>query len=294
MSTSWRGRGVAFARHLGRDVGQGRAHQLGRVFAVEDRKPRTVAEEFGVSAQDPVACGVKGAAGHPHRSVFHQLFDPAQHLPRGLVGEGEEENSARRDAVLDQPAGSIDQGPGLAGAGAGEGEHRPAGVHDDRQLLLVEFLLVAHAISTCGVRTAQIAAHGREAGPKTERSSARDTPFAVEQQCGFEVGVAVEERFDRRCERSGHPERQRSRGACGDREIEGPAEPGKRRVRGAPGDRSDLVRYRRRRRRRSAVPCWTKAALRRRSLSQWTWSTSRVILRVTRSMRSRSAWPRRL
>ena len=54
----------------------------------------------------------------------HQLADPLLHFARGLVGEGDAEDVAGRDAALDQVRDAKGDDPGLAGAGAGQNQHR--------------------------------------------------------------------------------------------------------------------------------------------------------------------------
>ena len=77
--------------------------------------------------------------GMPFDAVAQDSPDPLAHLARRLVGEGDGENlarpgAARRDQVR-EPRG---QRRGLAGAGAGEHEHRPLGGEHRLALRLVE------------------------------------------------------------------------------------------------------------------------------------------------------------
>ena len=162
--------------HLGRDVGQGVTHEIAGVLAVENAESRGVADLFGVAPQDPVAGRVEGAAVDPRGVALEQLPDPIEHLAGRLVGEGQQQDLPGRDAVLDEPAGAVDQGPGLAGAGAGEHQHGSAGVHDRRVLLLVEIVRRSRpGVGRCSsVRSAgrMSIAHGRATWPRVERSKA--------------------------------------------------------------------------------------------------------------------------
>ncbi len=83
---------------------------------------------------------VEGPAVDPRGVALEQLTDPIEHLAGRLVGEGQQQDLPGRDPVFDEPAGAVDQGPGLAGAGAGEHEHGPARVHDRRVLLFIEIV----------------------------------------------------------------------------------------------------------------------------------------------------------
>ncbi len=159
--------------NLRRDVGERVAHEIAGVLTVENAEPRGVADLLGVAPQDPVAGGVECPAVHPRGVAFEEAPDPVQHLARGLVGEGEEQDLTRWYPVFDEAAGAVDQGPGLAGAGAGEHEHGSAGVHDRRVLLFIEIVGVVHP-TTVGevrpVRRADAITHGRATWPRVERS----------------------------------------------------------------------------------------------------------------------------
>jgi len=77
-------------------------------------------------AQHLGADAVEGAEpGHALEALADDGSDPFLHLAGGLVGEGHRENLARpglaREDDMGQPPG---EGGGLAGAGAGEDQHR--------------------------------------------------------------------------------------------------------------------------------------------------------------------------
>ena len=79
--------------------------------------------------------------GHPHRPhrAADQVADPLAHLRRRLVGEGDREDLAGAGLPGRQQVGDpVGEDAGLAGAGAGEDEQRPAGVLDRLALRRVE------------------------------------------------------------------------------------------------------------------------------------------------------------
>ncbi len=148
-------------------------HEIAGVLTVENAEPRGVADLFGVTPQDPVAGGVECPSMHPRGVAFEEATDSVQHLACSLVGEGEQQDLTGRDPILDEPAGAVDQGPGLTGAGAGEYQHGSAGVHDRRILLFIEIAGVVHP-TTAGeirpVRRADAITHGRATWPRVQRS----------------------------------------------------------------------------------------------------------------------------
>lgn len=120
-------------------VAADQGHQPARVGGVVDRERRGEAERLGLAAQDAHAGAVEG--GHPHGVGARpdQLLDALLHLARGLVGEGDGEDRARVDvAGAEQVGDAVGEHAGLAGAGAGDDEQRPAVVLDGGALLLVE------------------------------------------------------------------------------------------------------------------------------------------------------------
>ena len=88
--------------------------QILLVFAVHDRESARIAERAAVPAQHAVADGMKRPAPEPARVDREEIRDAIEHLARGFVGEGEEQDVARIDAVLEQVGDAISQGARLA------------------------------------------------------------------------------------------------------------------------------------------------------------------------------------
>ena len=102
-------------------------------------KRGTVAQPFGLPAQDARAGGVEGRDPHRGRHRADQVDHPALHLGRGLVGEGDGEDLVGTGlAALDQVRDAVGQHPRLARAGARQDEQRAAFVVDGRRLPLVQ------------------------------------------------------------------------------------------------------------------------------------------------------------
>ncbi len=77
-----------------------------------------------MAAQHPVADGMERPAPESARVRRQEIRDAIEHLARGLVREGEKEDVARIDAVLEQVGDSIREGARLAGTGSGDHEQR--------------------------------------------------------------------------------------------------------------------------------------------------------------------------
>ena len=99
---------------------------------------------------DPRAAGARA----------EDLLDPLAHLARGLVGEGDRDDAARRDAGLaDEPGDAVGDDAGLSGAGPGEHEQRAARVDDRLPLRGVR----ANRANCSGGFTPRIVAGGSDA-----------------------------------------------------------------------------------------------------------------------------------
>ena len=113
----------------------GQPHGVGLVV---DRELAGVAEAVGVGAQHPHARRVERA--HPHRAGDRsdERGDALAHLVGGLVGERDGEDPRGVHALVDEVGDAVGQDPGLARAGAGDDEQRPATVDDGVELVGVE------------------------------------------------------------------------------------------------------------------------------------------------------------
>ena len=60
-----------------------------------------------MSAQHSIADGMKGSAPKSTRIERQQIGNPIEHLPRSFIREGEQENIARIDPVLEQVGYSV-------------------------------------------------------------------------------------------------------------------------------------------------------------------------------------------
>ena len=75
-----------------------------------------------MGAEDAVAYGVKGAAPEAKSAIGEEGFHPLQHLPGGFVGESEEEDLGRGDAMLQQVGHAVGERARLAAARARDDE----------------------------------------------------------------------------------------------------------------------------------------------------------------------------
>ncbi len=110
------------------------------VVGVEDGEVGLQADELGMAAEHARGDRVEGAEpGHPLDRAAGDFRDALLHLARGLVGEGDGEDLARpRLAGSDQIGEAGGEGGGLAGAGAGEDQHRAFGREHGLPLRRVE------------------------------------------------------------------------------------------------------------------------------------------------------------
>ena len=92
-----------------------------------------------MAAQDARGDRVEGAEPHALGGAADHRLEPLAHLARRLVGEGDGEHLGRKGAAGREDVGEPGrQHPGLAGAGAGEHQHRPVDRLDGAALRLVE------------------------------------------------------------------------------------------------------------------------------------------------------------
>ena len=122
------------------EVGERLLDHLELVVAVEDDEVAlVVGEVVGLAAQDAGAGGVEGAHGQPAQPLFaDQRLQPAGHLARRLVGEGDGHDAPGGDVQLGHEVGdAVGEHARLAAARPGEHEHRPGRRGDGRLLLRV-------------------------------------------------------------------------------------------------------------------------------------------------------------
>ena len=102
--------------------------QLAAVGLVVDGEVAVEVEAVGVLAQQAGAEAVEGA--DPDAAAGHEGLDALAHLAGGLVGEGDGEDVAGPDALLEQVGDAAGDDARLAAAGAGQDEQRPFDVRD--------------------------------------------------------------------------------------------------------------------------------------------------------------------
>ena len=108
------------------------------VGLVVDRELAGVAEAVGVGPQHPHAGRVERADPHRAGDRADEVGDAVAHLVGGLVGERDGQDPRRVHALVDQVGDAVGQDPGLARAGPGDDEQRPAAVDDGVELVGVE------------------------------------------------------------------------------------------------------------------------------------------------------------
>ena len=115
-------------------------HQPDLIVDVENGEIGLEPDQFGVAAQDFHADRMEGAEPrHAFDHVADDLADAVLHLARRLVGEGHRQNFARPGAAGGENVGDAHgQHARLAGAGAGQHQHRPVERLDREPLLRIE------------------------------------------------------------------------------------------------------------------------------------------------------------
>ena len=130
---------------------QGRLDQPQLIRRVHDREVGLEADAVPVAAQQPHAEPVEGADENTCVAA-HQIEGAPAHLVRRLVGEGHGRNPPRLDSqLLHEPGDPVGDHPGLARAGAGDHELRPAVVGDRRQLFRVQAGAEVHTLDAADV-----------------------------------------------------------------------------------------------------------------------------------------------
>ncbi len=110
------------------------------VVDVENGEVGFEPDQLGVPAQDFHADGMEGAEpGHALDHAADDVADAVFHLARRLVGEGDGQNVARPGAAeAENMRDAHGQDAGLAGAGAGQHQHRAVQRLDRQPLLWIE------------------------------------------------------------------------------------------------------------------------------------------------------------
>ena len=166
---------------FGLDAGLGDAglDQILRVVAVENREIAPVTEQIGVLAQNPRADGMERAAPERRQLPAQQIGDAPHHFAGGLVGEREQQNSVRRDALFQQIGDAIGERARLAGAGAGNDERRAGRRGDGGQLLRIQFARVINLQIDFGTERFKhvIARHGAELKGQTPARERKISTF---------------------------------------------------------------------------------------------------------------------
>ena len=151
---------------FGFDAGIGDAglDQIPRVIAVENREIALVAKQIGVLAQNPRANGMERAAPKRRQLPAQQIGDAPHHFAGGFVGEREQQNSVRRNTLLQQICDAIGKRARLAGTRAGDDERRAGRRGDGGKLLRIQFARVINLQIDFGTERFKhvIARHGAE------------------------------------------------------------------------------------------------------------------------------------
>ena len=131
------------------------AHELLLVVLVEDREAWLVAEAAAVLAQEARADVMERAA--PDRvKPGHELPGALEHLLGGAVGEGEQQDALRRNALLHQIGHTVHERARLSRAGRRQHEERTVRRRSRRALLAVENLAEIYSVhgkSACNYTT---------------------------------------------------------------------------------------------------------------------------------------------
>ena len=150
-------------------------HQADLVVGVEDGEVGFQPGQLGVAAQDLRADRVEGAEPlHALDDAADQVADAVLHLARRLVGEGDGEDLPRpRPAGGEKMGDARGQHPRLAGAGAGQHQHRPVQRLDRQPLLGVELVEIGLRAAAHAQRPRRRCRRARGAGSGRRREWSR-------------------------------------------------------------------------------------------------------------------------
>ena len=138
--------------------------QADLVVGIEDGEVALETDGFRVAPQDTRGDGMEGAEPPAlHRGAVEQRRNAVLHLARRLVGEGHSEDLAGRARLAgDQQVGEArGQYPGLAGAGAGQHQHRAVERLDRLALARVEGVQIGREPACLRGRRLRVALGGR-------------------------------------------------------------------------------------------------------------------------------------
>ena len=128
--------------HVDLHFAQAGRQQILRVLPVQNGKIGLVADFGGVPAQDPRANGMKGSAPEAGQLPAQQGGHAAHHFPGRLVGECQQEDTFRRNALFQEKRGAVRQRAGLARSRSGDDQRRTRRRRRRRALLFVQLLRV--------------------------------------------------------------------------------------------------------------------------------------------------------
>ena len=111
--------------------------QILLILAIHDRESRAKSGGFRVTAENAVSDRVKRAAPQAGDVVWNEAGDAVEHFARGLVGEREQQDVLRFDAVFEQIGDAINERAGLAAARSGDHERGSRRGGDGLELLPV-------------------------------------------------------------------------------------------------------------------------------------------------------------
>ena len=132
-------------------------------------------------------------------SGAHQAAGARQHLARGAARERQQQDAFGRHALLDQVGDAAGERPRLAGAGAGDDQHRPVAAGDRRELGGIQRLLPAGrggSSNTCSSIALAVTAAlpGRAAGritPWRTRLAREPARVACELSCTSHGAMSI-------------------------------------------------------------------------------------------------------
>ena len=129
-------------------------HQVGHVGLVEHGEIGRQTERSTVEPQQAIGDGVERAAPDLAGARWlDQAVGAREHLARGAAGKRQQQDAFGRHALLDQVGDATGERPGLAGAGAGDDQHRAVAARDRLELGRIErFLPVWRASGRTRVR----------------------------------------------------------------------------------------------------------------------------------------------
>ena len=102
---------------------------------------------MAISSQQQIRHRMKSAAGDLTAFFIEKTSRPVLHFPGSLAGKSQQQNIFRRNPLLHQVSQPVNQGAGLAAAGAGNHHHRSVNSAHRLELGRIQLIGIARALA---------------------------------------------------------------------------------------------------------------------------------------------------